>query len=477
MGVPGTAPPTPAIDPAEPWPSPGRAWYAVFVLSLGLMVTYLDRGILSLLVEPIKQDLQISDTQMSLLMGFAFICFYLIVALPIARLVDYKSRRAILGVGTAIWSLTTTLSGLAHSFGELFACRVGVGVGAACSGPTTFSMLADLFPRERLPRAFAFLFFGVYAGEGIALIVGGVLANFFTHLPPHSFPLVGTLHGWQLTLIVIGLPGLLVAALLATVREPVRRGRTGTSLNARSASQQIPVKDVVAFMWKSVGIFLPIFASMGLSAALSFGVRSWGPAFYTRTFDWTVAEYGLVQGVLALTIMPFGAVTGSLFAERLGKKYDDANIRTVFIGEMLALPGLIFFPLMPTAALAVAASTWGTFFIFFTTAPMNAALQIITPNQMRGQVTALFLFVYNVIGFGLGPTFVAFFTDFFFRSEHLLGRAIAVASLSMGSLAAFIMWFGVRPYGRAIVKLKAQEASVSAVLPGTARELSPENVS
>jgi MFS family permease len=441
------------------------------------MVTYLDRGILSLLVEPIKRDLHISDTQMSLLMGFAFVCFYLIVALPIARLVDYKSRRAILGVGTAIWSLTTTLSGLAHTFGELFACRVGVGVGAACSGPTTFSMLADLFPREKLSRAFAFLFFGVYAGEGIALIVGGVLANFFTHLPPRSLPFIGTLHGWQLTLIVIGLPGLLIAALLATVREPVRRGRTGASLHASAANEQVPVKDVVAFMWKNAGIFLPIFASMGISAALSFGVRSWGPAFYTRTFDWTVAKYGLVQGVLALTIMPFGAVTGSLFAERLAKKYDDANMRTVFIGELLALPGLILFPLMPTAALAVAASTWGTFFVFWTTAPMNAALQIVTPNQMRGQVTALFLFIYNVIGVGLGPTFVALFTDFFFRSENLLGRAIAVASLSMGSLAAFIIWFGVRPYGRAMTLLKARDGFAPAPLPGTARALSPEQVS
>jgi MFS family permease len=473
----GVTPLDPPPSSTEPWPSPTQAWYAVFVLSLGLMVTYLDRGILSLLVEPIKRDLHINDTQMSLLMGFAFICFYLIVALPIARLVDYKSRRTILGLGTAIWGLTTTLSGLAHSFGELFACRVGVGVGAACSSPTAFSMLADLFPRERLARAFAFLFLGVYGGEGISLMVGGYLANLFTKLPPRSLPVVGTLHGWQLTLVVIGLPGLLVSALMATVREPARRGRALAATNVKAATQQIPVKEVVAFMWRNAGIFLPIFASMGIAAATTFGVRSWGPAFYTRTFGWTVAKYGLVQGTLALTIMPFGALAGSLFAERLAKKYDDANMRTVFIGQLLALPGMILFPLMPTAGLAVALSTWGTFFVFCTTAPMNAALQIVTPNQMRGQVTALFLFVYNVIGIGLGPTFVAMFTDFVFHSEKLLGRAITVASLIMGSLTALIMWVGVKPYGRAIVQLKAQEASSSELLVGAASSLLPEHVS
>lgn len=440
---------------SEPWPSPARAWYAVCVLAAGLMVAYLDRSILGLLVDPIKKDLHITDTQMSLLLGFAFVCFYLLVALPIARMVDSRSRRAILGAGMAIWSLATALSGLARTFGQLFLGRVGVGVGAACSGPATFSMLADLFPREKLPRAFAFLFFGVYAGEGVALIVGGALAHMFLQMPPRSLPLIGAVHGWQLTLFAVGLPGLLVTALLATMREPARRGRAAaTGSPAGTTADPIPVKDVLAFLWKNAGIFLPMFVSMGISAALAFGVRSWGPAFYMRSFDWTVAKYGLVQGVLAVTVMPFGALTGSLFAERLAKKYDDANMRTVFIGQLLALPGLILFPLMPTGAWAVTISTVGTFFMFWTVAPLNAALQIVTPNQMRGQVTALFLFVYNVIGFGLGPTFVAVFTDFLFHSEERLGQSMSVATLTLGSVTALVMWLGVKPYGRAIAQMK-----------------------
>ena len=452
----GTAAPERPPGVSEAWPSPARAWYAVFVLALGLMVTYLDRGILSLLVEPIKHDLQISDTQMSLLMGFAFVCFYMLVAFPIARLVDYKSRRAIIGVGTAIWSLTTAMSGLARTFGQLFAFRVGSGIGAACGSPASFSMMADLFPREKLPRAFAVLFFGTFLGEGVALIVGGTLAGLFTRLST-TLPLIGTLHGWQLTLIVIGLPGLLVAALMATVREPARRGRMASAgLAGTAAQQRPPVKDVLAFVWKNAGVFLPMFGSMGISAMMGFGIRSWAPSFYIRTFHWSVAKYGLVQGLLALTIMPIGALTGSLMAEWLARKgYDDANMRTVFIGQLLALPGMILFPLMPTAPLAIALSTSYTFFLFWTQAPMNAALQIVTPNEMRGQVTALFLFVFNVIGTGLGPTMVALFTDYLFHSDRMLGYSIAFATLTLGSITALIMWAGVKPYGRAIARLKA----------------------
>ena len=447
----------PAAGTVEPWPSPGQAWYAIFVLALGLMVTYLDRGILSLLVEPIKRDLRISDTKMSLLMGFAFVCFYLLVAFPIARFVDYKSRRAILGVGTAIWSLTTTMSGLARTFGQLFMCRVGAGVGAACGSPASFSMVADLFPRAKLPRAFAVLFFGTFLGEGVALIVGGTLAGAFVRLSA-TLPVIGTLHGWQLTLIVIGLPGLLVAALAATIREPVRRGRLGLASRGSRDTKRPPVKDVLAFVWNNAGIFLPMFASMGISAMTGFGIRSWAPSFYVRTFHWSVAKYGVVQGLLTLTIMPIGAFTGSLMAEHLaGKGHDDANMRTVFIGQLLALPGMILFPLMPTPALALALSTSYTFFSFWTNAPMNAALQIITPNQMRGQVTAIFLFIFNVIGSGFGPTIVALFTDYLFRADRMLGRSIAAATLVLGCLTAFIMWLGIKPYGRAMAQLNAQE--------------------
>jgi MFS family permease len=439
---------------SEPWPSPVRAWYAVFVFALALMINFLDRGIVSLLVEPIKRDLGLSDFQMSLVMGFAFSCFYVILGLPIARMADYKSRRAILGIGVAIWSFMTALCGLAQSFWQLFICRVGVGSGEACSGPATYSMLADLFPREKLPRAIAFLNFGFYAGTGLALIIGGAITQMFSNMPPVTLPLIGTtMRGWQLTFVVVGLPGLIVAALLATVREPKRRGRI--SANTNDSTKPIPIREVFAFLSKNRTTFAPIFIGMGIQIVMSIGGASWAPAFYMRTFGWTPRDFGLIQGLITIAVLPVGALFGSILAERFAKAgRDDANLRVVFLAKLVALPFGILFPFMPNAYLAVAVSTFSLFWLSCTAAPLNAALQIITPNQMRGQITALFLFVFNVIGVGIGPTLVAVFTDYVFQSESQIGLSLSLTGLILGPLGTFVIWLGLKPYGRSVAESK-----------------------
>ncbi len=206
------------------WPSPARAWYAVGVFAVALLFNYLDRQILALLVGPIKHDLQLTDTEISVLIGFAFVSFYVLVGIPISRLVDSYSRRLIVTVGIASWSVMTALCGMAQNFWQLFVARVGVGVGESCNGPATYSMLSDMFPRERLPQAIAVLNFGFMFGSGLALILGGSVIELVSSRPDVTLPLIGTLRPWQLTFFIVGLPGLLVAALLGTVREPVRRG-------------------------------------------------------------------------------------------------------------------------------------------------------------------------------------------------------------------------------------------------------------
>jgi len=444
--------------PSEPWPSPGQGWYAVFIFALSLMINFLDRGILTLLVQPIKSDLHLSDSQMGLVMGFAFVVFYMILGLPIARLVDFKSRRAIIGIGITIWSFTTAFCGFAQSFWQLFACRIGVGVGEACTGPATYSMLADLFPKHKLPRAIAFLNFGFYAGSGVALIIGGTVTQVFLNMPPSTLPVVGTIRGWQLTFFVVGIPGLIVAALMRTVREPKRRGLVrapdpGVSMNS---SKPIPVSDVLAFMMEHRSTYLPLFLGMGIQTVLLFGIASWGPAFYIRTYGWTPGHYGLVQGLLSLTIMPLGAFVGSLLAERFARNgHDDANMRLVVLSSLIALPGSILFPIMPNATAAIIVSAYSLFCHSWVAGPINAALQTITPNQMRGQITALFLFVFNVIGFGLGPTVVALFTDYVFHAESQIRYSMCAATILLAPLATLILWLGMKPYGRSVARTKA----------------------
>ncbi len=436
-----------------PWPSPRRAWYAVAVFALALAINFLDRGILVLLIGPIKHDLGLSDFKASLLIGFAFVFFYLFCGLPIARLVDTKSRRLIIGCGIALWSLMTALCGLAQSFVQLFIARVGVGVGEACNGPATFSMLADLFPRDRLPRAISVLNFGFVAGTGLAMLLGGAVIHFVSGMPPVSIPLLGALHPWQVTFILVGIPGLLVAALFTTVAEPERRGKL-----AGVAAQTLPVREIWNYLQRNRAAYGPMFLGLAFNVVVSFGDQSWTPAFFVRTHGWTVVQAGVAHGLIVIVTAPFGLMLGTALSERFTRKgYADSNMRVTLIGIALSTPCAVLFPLMPTPELAVAMLGAQFFFSMFVPGPLNAALQIITPNQMRGQVTALFLFVFNVVGFGIGPSFVAGLTDYFFHDEAMLRYSLVVTGALMGSASVVTIWSGLKGYGEA-VKQTAQFA-------------------
>lgn len=448
----------PAITPAsqvQPWPGRRQAWYAVGIFASALMVNFLDRGILTLLVEPIKRDLGLTDTRISLLMGFAFVCFYVLLGLPIARLVDSRSRRLIIGIGIATWSAMTALCGFAQNFWQLFVFRVGVGVGEACNGPATYSMLADLFPREKLARAIAVLNFGFVGGTGIALIIGGTVIHLISNTPEVTLPLVGTLRSWQVTFFIVGLPGLLVAALMATVREPARRGCIARSTEG-AGRKVLSVRQVLQYLYAERHAYGPMFLGLALKSVLAFGSAMWVPTFFMRTYGWSATQIGLIQGTLLLVLSPFGLMAGSMLSEWFARRgHDDAHLRVVLLSSAVLVPGSIVFPLMPDPYLALAVMAVNNFVAMLVPAPQNAALQIITPNEMRGQVTALFLFIFNVVGFGLGPTFVAVFTDFVFGDESQLRYAMVTASAIIGPLAALVIWWGLKPYGASVARTRS----------------------
>ena len=435
----------------RPWPDRTRAWYAVGVFAIALMFNFLDRQIMTLLVGPIKRDLSLSDTEISVLIGFAFVSFYVLMGIPISRLVDTYSRRLIIGVGVASWSVMTALCGLANNFWQLFAARVGVG--ESCNGPATYSMLSDLFPREKLPKAIAVLNFGFMFGSGLALIVGGTVIQMVMTRPDVTLPLVGTLRPWQLAFIIVGLPGLLVAALVATIREPTRRGFMPGAGQSRGA---VPVWDVINFLHDNRHTYGPLFLGTGLKALLAFGTSVWVPEFMIRKFGWTIGEIGLAVGLILFVVAPLGLVCGGALAERFAKRgHADANLRVVLIASLGLIPTSILFPLMPSATLALAVMALNTFIGSLGPGPQNAALQVITPNQMRGQVTALFLAVFNLIGFGLGPTFVALLTDQLFGADRFLPYSLALTAAILGPVAAFVIWRGMKPYGESVVRARA----------------------
>ena len=437
------------IPATEAWPPPRQAWYAVGVMTAALMFNFLDRGMLTLLVEPIKKDMQLSDTQISLVVGFAFVSFYAIVGFPIARLVDSKSRRAILGFGIAMWSGMTAACGLAQNFWHLFIARLGVGIGEACNGPATFSIISDLFPKEKLPKAISVLNLGFASGQGIALLVGGTVIGIVSSMPEIAVPLLGNVRPWQLAFFAVGLPGLIVAALMATVPEPKRRGMLVQG--STGAPPQLPVREVLRFMFNHRRAYAPMFIGLAVQSVMVWGIIAWMPSFFIRTHGWSVTRFGQVLGLINLIILPLGLMVGGVLAERLARSgYNDINMRLVALVAALTAPLLALFPLVGNPWVAVGMLAVQSFIVGWGIGPQNAALQVITPNQMRGQVTALYLFVFNLIGFGLGPTFIAVLTDYVFGSEDQLRYAMALAASVMAPLAALIYWSGLKAYGEAV---------------------------
>ena len=438
---------------AQPWPKVSTAWYAVSVFALALMFARLDGSIIGLLVQPIKRDFHLNDSQIGLLQGLAVVIFNAFIAVPVSRYVDIWPRNILMTIGITVGSLMTMLSGFAQNFWQLFVCRMGLGLGGLVNGPATYSMMADYFPREKLPRAIAVLQIGWISGGGIALILGGAVIQIVSQFGDTPIPGIGVLRNWQLVFLAVGIPGFIVALLMRSVPEPARRGRV-----MRTMSKPVPLKTVLKYLYEHRLVYAPQFFALAFSAVESLGTAAWQPTFFIRTYGWTASQAGYFLGIGQLIAGPIGLVIGTWLTEYFVKKGDNAaNLRVVAIGYSLAPIFAILTPLMPDPWLAVVLASIAGGIGVGGAVPQNAALQSVTPNEMRGQVTALYLFVFGVIGSGLGPNFIALFTDYVIGDENLIRYAIAGSAAIMTPLAAWIMWQGVGPYGKAIAELKERE--------------------
>ncbi|MFZ1990274.1 MAG: MFS transporter [Alphaproteobacteria bacterium] len=445
---------TAVASSSQPWPKRSTAWFAAWVFAIALCFAQLEASIMQLLVIPIEQDFHLNDTQVGLLGGLAPILFYAVLAVPLSRFVDMWPRNLLMTFGVAAATVMTALSGLAQSFWQLFVCRVGVGIGGIFNGPGTYSMMADYFPREKLPRAIAVLQIGFIGGTGIALIAGGAIIQLVNHLPIYTVPGVGVIHHWQLVLLGVSLPGFLIAALVRSIPEPARRGR----LSQKGASA-LPLTGVLSYLWQHRAIYGPQFLALAFSVIEFGGTRFWQATFFIRTYGWTQAHAGYLLGVSSLIAGPIGLLFGTWLTEHFVSKGDTAaNLRVVAITYSLAPIFTIATPLMPNPWLAVISTSIGGAFAFGGAVPQNAAMQSVTPNEMRGQVTALYLFVFAVIGTGFGPNFISLITNYVIGDQALIRYALAGSAAVVTPIAAWFMWQGVRPYGEAIRQLKEREA-------------------
>jgi len=420
------------------------AWYVVGVLTLCYMLSFVDRQILSLLVSPIQRDLGASDTRMGLLQGLAFAIFYTLAGLPLGRLVDTRNRRNLVMAGVAVWSVFTSGCSVARSFLSLFLARMGVGVGEATLNPAAFSIISDYFPPERLATATSVFYLGALLGSGLAFAVGGSIVDAVMKIGTVHLPWLGSMAAWRLTFLAVGPPGLLVALLVGTVREPMRRNLLRTAQGAVSKPAFREVVAQVRRRWQSVaGISL----GMAFQAMCFYGFAAWAPTFFARVHGWSPGQAGRALGIITAVFGCGGMLLGGALSDRWQRSgIHDASLR---VAVWSAIGCGVLFGL----AFSVSKVEWTLVLIgpalFFNTLPMGAsaaALQLIFPNQLRGVVSAVYLLILNLGGLGLGPLLPGLFTDYLFKNKKEVGASLAlsigIASVLM--LAAFLV--SRRPY-------------------------------
>ena len=451
---------TPQESPGrEAYPPAPYAWYVVGVLTLAYMVSFLDRQVMALLIDPIRGDLQLSDTQISLLLGLAFSIFYTLLGVPIGRLADRRSRRGIIAVGITIWCFMTAACGLARNFWQLFLARVGVGVGEAALNPSALSMISDYFPRESRGQAISVYNMGVSLGAGIAYIVGGWIIGVVKSSPPVELPVVGELFAWQTVFILVGLPGLFIALLMVTVREPTRKGRITITDASGQETQQISITETLRFIgtrWRTYGTHM---LGMSVVTIIGYGLFFWVPTLFTRSWNWDITQISYAYGLVNLICGPLGVVIAGAIADRRYKQgVKDSLMRTCLGFMLIFIPASAIAPLMPTGELAILVLIPSAIGGAAVTATGAAALMMYTPNQLRAQVTALYYFVINVLGLTLGPTAVALVTDYGFGDDLALRYSLAIVCASAGVFAVGFMIANLKHYGRAVVEMEQMEA-------------------
>lgn len=420
-----------------PWPSRGQALFALVVLMLGYIVSFIDRQILSLMVQPIKADLGVSDFEMSLLQGFAFALFFCILGLPFGRLADRYSRRHIIMVGVLLWSIMTIACGLADSYALLFLARMGVGVGEAALAPAGYSLLADMYRKERLVRAMSVFTLGGMIGGGLAFLVGGQVIDYATTADATPFGL----RPWQFTFVAVGLPGIVVAALFLLVHEPARRGAV--------TEAKPTVGEAFAYLWSRRGDYGPVYFAATFMAVLSYGGLTWFPTHLIRTYGLTPGETGLILGVIHIGSPILGATLATVLTERfMARGLHDAPLRTISI--VAPLSGLFFLaPLAPTLELTIAMWVLAVLFSNAYYGVVVATLQTLTPNNLRATNSAILTLVVSMGGLALGAALIGGVSDILFAQDPRgIGKAMAMVCGISAILATLVALRGRKRIGR-----------------------------
>lgn len=408
------------------FPRPSVAWTMVGLLTVAYILSFVDRYILGLLVEPIKADLGFSDFQISLLLGPAFAIFYATMGLPFGYLADKKRRTWIVGFGVALWSAATVMCGLARNFTQMFIARMSVGVGEATLSPCAMSMIADSFPPARRGKPIAVYSTAMSVGAAVASFVGAAVLTWAKSGEQIGVPILGQIAPWQFSFIVVGLPGLLLSLMFFSMREPVRQF-TQTTAEVHSGTFGETLRYVGSRFLTFFG-FVSIFCLMTITAYS----QSWNPAMFERTWGWEPAKYAIWNATILLVIAPpMINLSGWLSDKYTAQGRLETPLLIAMVGVLIMVPTGVAAPLMPSGELAFAMLAVNTVGLAMITAVGVTALLNIVPDSMRAQIIALYYMCMSIAGLMLGPTAVGVLSDFVFGNDGLR-YAVALPPLIFG---------------------------------------------
>lgn len=419
------------------------AWPAA-VLFLAYMVALADRYIISLMVEPIKRDLALSDTQVSLLHGLSFAIFLALAGLPIGRLVDTRRRTRLLTIAITAWSALTAACGLAQTFVHLMVCRAGVAVGEASLQPAAYSLIGDYYPGRSMGVVVGIYSAGAYVGAGLVMILSGAIV---ASLPATgiALPVVGVLQGWQLVFLGAGAAGLVAAGLCSLLQEPAP---------ASGVSAKLPLRDVVSLLRTNFTSLLGVNLAVAATSAGANALIAWTPTFFIRRFGLDTAEVGASLGLIVIAFGALGAISAGFLGGLL--------IRRGLVNGRLAVLLAAALAAAPAAWAAHSASSANSCLLFM--APLifcvglalgsgPAILQDISPSPTRGVVHAIAVLTSNLIGMGLGPTAVALLADYGPGRDVDIGGSLSILLPAFFAASALTAALTLRPYARSIRRM------------------------
>jgi len=373
--------------------TPAYRSYALSLFLLVYVINFVDRQIFGILIEPIRLEIDLSDTQLGLLGGIAFAIFYTFAGIPIARWADVGVRKNIVALALVIWSVMTMFTSTAKGFGTLLIARVGVGIGEAGCSPPIHSLISDMYPEEERATALSTYALGIPIGAAIGTLVGGWIGEYF---------------GWRMAFMVVGLPGIIVAIVVFfTVREPPRGHSEPDHVQVQK--DLVPLADTLRFLW-SLRAFRHLSFAGALHAFVGYGVGLFIPAFFMRVHGFGLAETSTYLFLIGLTGI-IGTYLGGYLGDRMGKKDKRWYMGIPGIATIISVPFAVLFYTTGDPMLAIVLAIPGAILGPMYLGPTFAMTQTLVPPAMRSTASAILLFVLNLIGLGLGPVFAGFLSD------------------------------------------------------------------